>query len=80
MGLANANAIKLKGTAEGHAMEKRAKEMSALTGEAIIEMVAKTVPLIAKEISDPLSKANKVTIVSGPGGDAGGLYQRSETF
>jgi len=71
MGLANANAIKLKGTAEGHAMEKRAKEMSALTGEAIIEMVAKTVPLIAKEISDPLSKANKVTIVSGPGGDAG---------
>ena len=70
-GLANADRIEKLGSAEGQAMKKKAEEMTKFTAEAIIEMVATTVPKIAAEISGPMSKANKVTMISGPGGDVG---------
>jgi len=67
-GQAQAELIKQKGFAEAEAMVKKAEAWDRYNDAAILEMYLKVLPDLAKSISEPLSKVDKIVIV---GGDKG---------
>lgn len=69
-GQAEAEAIKAKGLAEAEAMEKKAEAYAKYNQAAITEMVIKALPEIAKNVAEPLTQIDKITIIGG--GDNGG--------
>lgn len=69
-GLAQAEVIKAQGYAEAEAMEKKASAWQDYNQAAVIQMVIDKFPAIASAIAQPLSKTEKITIVS-TGGDGG---------
>ena len=62
-----AEAIRLKGEAEAEAMRKKAEAMQLYGQAAMMEMVADKLPDIARAVSEPLSKTEKI-ILFGEGG------------
>ncbi len=62
-----AEAIRLKGEAEAEAMLKKAEAMKQYGQAAMMQMVIEKLPDIAKAVSDPLSKTEKI-ILFGEGG------------
>lgn len=64
-GLAEAEAIRQKGIAEAEAMEKRAEAYAKYGQAAITEMVIEQLPEIAKAISEPMGRIDKITIIGG---------------
>lgn len=70
-GNAEAYAIAAKAQAEAAAMEKKADAFRDYKEAAIVDMILATLPDIAHEISKPLTKAKKITMVSGQEGDLG---------
>jgi len=70
-GDANAFAIAAKATAEAKAMQQKADAMQLYKEAAMISMVCASLPQITREIAGPLSKANKITMIAGEGGDVG---------
>lgn len=68
-GVAEADTIRQKGLAEAEAMEKRAEAYANYGQAAIVEMVVKVLPEIAKSISEPLGKIDKISVYSGGTGD-----------
>jgi flotillin len=67
-GDAEAELIKKKGLAEAEAMLKKAQAWEKYNQAAVLEMYLKTLPDLAKAVSEPLSKVDKIVVVSG-GGD-----------
>ena len=67
VGEAEAKAIEAKGLAEAEALEKKAEAMKA----AMVEMIVKALPEMAKAIAEPLSTIDKVTIIDGNGEGSG---------
>lgn len=74
VGEAEADAIKAKGLAEAEAIEKKAEAMKKYGQAAMVEMVVKALPEMAKAIAEPLTAIDKVTIIDG-GNGAGGVDQ-----
>lgn len=74
VGEAEADAIRAKGVAEAEAIEKKAEAMRKYGQAAMVEMIVKALPDMAKAIAEPLSSIDKVTIIDG-GGDATGVGQ-----
>jgi flotillin len=74
-GQAEADVIRAKGLAEAESMMKKAESYSQYNAAAVTEMFFKVLPEIAREIASPLSKLDKITVISnggtGPGGDQG---------
>lgn len=70
-GTAEAEIIRAKGEAEAQAMEKKAEAWQGYNQAAVMEMVVKALPELAQAIAGPLSKTDKITIVS-TGGDGHG--------
>ena len=70
-GLAAAAVIQASGEAEATAMAKKADAWSAYNEAAIAQMVIEKLPEIARAIAEPLSKTEKIVIVS-TGGDGQG--------
>ncbi|MGL4738299.1 MAG: flotillin family protein [Cellulosilyticaceae bacterium] len=77
-GQAEAEAIRLKGQASADAMKAEAEAMKEKAeaykqyGEAaIVEMIASRLPEIAKHVSEPLSKTEKIVVIDN-GGEGGG--------
>lgn len=70
-GTAEAEIIRAKGEAEAQAMEKKAEAWQGYNQAAVMEMVVKALPELAQAIAGPLSKTDKITIVS-TGGDGNG--------
>lgn len=70
-GLAEADVIKAKGQSEAEAMAKKADAWKQYGEAALAQMIVEKVPEIARAISEPLSKTDKITIVN-LGGDGGG--------
>ncbi len=64
-GLAEADQIKAKGLAEAEAMMKKAQAWEKYTQAAVLDTYIKTLPELAKAVSEPLSKVDKIVIVSG---------------
>ena len=67
-GQAEAEGIKLKGTAEAEAMLKKAGAWENYNQAAILELYLNNLPELAKAVSEPLSKVDKIVLV---GGDKG---------
>jgi len=64
-GLAEADQIKAKGLAEAEAMMKKAQAWEKYTQAAVLDTYIKILPELAKAVSEPLSKVDKIVIVGG---------------
>ena len=73
VGEAEARAIEAKGKAEAEALEKKAEAMKKYGQAAMVEMIVKALPEMAKAIAEPLSTIDKVTIIDGNGGGGNGV-------
>lgn len=71
-GKAEADAIQAKGLAEAEALEKKADAMKKYGQAAMVEMIVKALPEMAKAVAEPLASIDKVTIIdSGNGSESG---------
>ena len=64
-GICEAETIKAKGVAEAQALQLKAEAMKDYDQAAIVEMIVSALPEIAKNIAQPISEIDNVTIVSG---------------
>ena len=62
VGEAEAEAIKLKALAEAEGIDKKAEAMKKYGEAAVIEMIMTALPEIAKNVAEPLSKVDKITM------------------
>jgi flotillin len=62
-GEAEAAAILAKGTAEAETMDKKAEAYKQYNDAAVTQMIIEKLPEIAKSISEPLSKTEKIVII-----------------
>ncbi|GAC1391218.1 MAG: flotillin lipid rafts scaffold protein FloT [Ktedonobacteraceae bacterium] len=73
-GLAEAEVIRAKGEAEADAMKVKAAAFHEYNQAAVLDKLLTNMPEIVRAIAEPLSKVDKVTIVStGNGSDGGGI-------
>jgi flotillin len=64
-GQAEAEKIRQKGLAEAETMLKKAQAWDKFNEAAILEMYMKVLPDVAKAVSEPLSKVEKIVVVGG---------------
>jgi flotillin len=62
VGEAEAEAIRAKALAEAEGIDKKAEAMKKYGEAAIIEMIVGALPEIAKNVAEPLSKVDKITM------------------
>ncbi|MBR3036178.1 MAG: flotillin family protein [Lachnospiraceae bacterium] len=68
VGEAEAKAIEAKGIAEAEALEKKAEAMKKYGQAAMMEMIVKALPEMAREIAKPMENIDKITIIDGGNG------------
>jgi flotillin len=71
-GASESEIISLKGAAEAEAMRKKAGAYKEYNEAAVLQILVAALPEIAKAISEPLSKTDRITLVS-TGGDGVGV-------
>jgi len=64
-GEAEAEIMKKKGLAEAESMLKKAQAWEKYNQAAILEMYLKALPDLARAVSEPLSKVDKIVVISG---------------
>lgn len=74
-GRAEAEAVRAKGLAEAEALDKKAEAMKKYGEAAVLEMVIKALPEMAKAVAEPLNSIDKVTIIDGASGGESGVGQ-----
>src|SRR5712671_1835783 len=74
-GEAEAEIIFKKGEAEAKAMNIKAEAYQEYNQAAVVDKLMTSLPEIVRALSEPLSKVDKVTIVSTGNGDAAGAYK-----
>ena len=62
VGQAEAEAIRAKALAEAEGIDKKADAMKKYGEAAVVEMIMNTLPEIAKNVAEPLSKVDKITM------------------
>ena len=62
VGAAEADVIRAKSLAEAEGIDKKAEAMQKYGDAAIVEMVMNALPDIAKNVAEPLSKVDKITM------------------
>ena len=62
VGKAEAEAIRAKALAEAEGIDKKAEAMRKYGEAAVVEMVMSALPEIAKNVAEPLSKVDKITM------------------
>jgi len=72
-GLAEAEVIRAKGEAEADAMKIKAAAYHEYNQAAVLDKLLDSMPEIVRAIAEPLSKVDKVTIVSTGDGASGGM-------
>jgi flotillin len=72
-GLAEAEVIRAKGEAEADAMRVKAAAFHEYNQAAVLDKLLTGMPEIVRAIAEPLSKVDKVTIVSTGGNDSSGI-------
>jgi flotillin len=66
-GSAEADILRAKILAEAEGMKKKAESWSHYNQAAIYQMFIEALPELARSVSEPLSKVDKIVIVGGPG-------------
>ena len=66
-GQAEAAAIAAKGSAEAEALEAKAEAYARFNEAAVLEMVVKVLPEVARELAAPMGNIDKLTVVSTDG-------------
>ena len=74
-GEAEAEIIFKKGEAEAKAMNIKAEAFQEYNQAAVVDKLISSLPDVVRALSEPLSKVDKVTIVSTGNGDAAGAYK-----
>ena len=74
-GQAEAEIIFKKGEAEAKAMNIKAEAFQEYNQAAVVDKLISSLPEVVRALSEPLSKVDKVTIVSTGNGDAAGAYK-----
>jgi flotillin len=74
-GEAEAEIIFKKGDAEARAMNVKAEAFQEYNQAAVLDKLITGLPEVVRALSEPLSKVDKVTIVSTGNGDAAGAYK-----
>lgn len=74
-GLARAEAIRAQGLAEAEANRQKAEAWKEYNQAAIAQIIIEKLPEIAREVASPLSRTDKITIVS-TGGEGGAGAQK----
>ena len=74
-GEAEAEIIFKKGEAEAKAMNVKAEAFQEYNQAAVLDKLISGMPKVVRALSEPLSKVDKVTIVSTGNGDAAGAYK-----
>ncbi len=69
-GLAQAEVIRQQGLAEAQAMEKKAEAWQQYNQAAIIQQLIDSLPAVARAISEPLARTDRIVVISS--GDSGG--------
>lgn len=80
VGEAEAKAIEAKGEAEAKAIDKKAEAMKKYGQAAMMEMIVKALPEMAKAIAEPLSAIDKVTIIGGSDNGGSGMETMTNTM
>ena len=70
-GMAEAELIKAKGAAEAESMKQKAESWKDYNEAAVYKMVIDALPELARAVSEPLSKIDKIVIVGGSDGSVG---------
>jgi flotillin len=70
-GLADAEARRAQGMAEATAMEKKAEAWQQYNEAAVLQLLAPILPEIARAIAEPLTKVDRITMVSTGNGETG---------
>ena len=68
---AMADQTRLKGLAEAEAMTKKAAAWEKYNQAAVLEMYLKVLPDLARAVSEPLAKVDKIIVVGGGDKDLG---------
>jgi flotillin len=71
-GLAQAEVIREQGLAEARAMEKKADAWQQYNQAAIIQQLIDSLPEVARAISEPLAKTDRIVVISSGDGDGAG--------
>jgi flotillin len=71
-GLAQAAVIREQGLAEARAMEKKAEAWQQYNQAAIIQQLIDSLPAVARAISEPLAKTDRIVVISSGDGDSAG--------
>ncbi|KAG7216961.1 hypothetical protein INR49_001615 [Caranx melampygus] len=79
-GEAEAFALEAKGRAEAEQMAKKAEAFKEYKEGAMVDMLLEKLPLMAEEISKPLSEAHKVTMVSSGSKEVGAAKLAGEVL
>ncbi len=74
-GEAEAEIIFKKGEAEAKAMNVKAEAFQEYNQAAVVDKLISSLPEVVRALAEPLSKVDKVTIVSTGNGDAAGAYK-----
>jgi flotillin len=70
-GFAEAEVVAAKGASEAETMHKKAESWSEYNEAAVTEMVVDILPQLAKAVAEPLSKTEKIIVISGGEDSAG---------
>jgi flotillin len=73
VGLAEADAIKAKGFAEAEAMNVKAEAFAGYNQAAVLDKLLSGLPELARAISEPLNKVDKITVLSTGNGTGAGV-------
>ena len=71
-GEAEAAAIRARGTAEAEAMHKKAEAWKEYGQAALVQQLMESLPEVASAIAQPLSKTDRIVMISNGGGDGAG--------
>lgn len=74
-GEAEAEIIFKKGDAEARAMNVKAEAFQEYNQAAVVDKLISSLPEVVRALSEPLSKVDKITVVSTGNGDSAGAYK-----
>ncbi|WP_336921573.1 flotillin family protein [Aquipuribacter sp. SD81] len=69
-GESDAAAVLARGSAEAEAMERRAAAFSHYNDAAVLELLVQVLPRVARELAQPISAIDKLTVISTDGAGA----------
>ena len=71
-GEAEAEAIRMRGLAEAEAMKQKAESWKEYGQAALIQQLYETLPEVARAVAEPLSKTERIVVISTGGGSSDG--------